>query len=157
MLQKQQNITKLDVSVVTLSTQGIAKLFEQLKSGFERTINWNKYDSKVSLRAPNPYSDLLIDPSIQGVNRLFLLSFENKDDRTVHTKYYAPTIEIKVYNVMIDGKNYFDQPVKNDLITYDNIRKNTTSQGDDYTNGCLLDYNYFMNYYKMIAIDLSKQ
>ena len=73
MLQKQQNFTKLDVSVVALSTQDIAKLFEQLKSGFKRTINWKKYDSKVSLRAPNPYSDLLIDPSIQGVNRLFLL------------------------------------------------------------------------------------
>ena len=58
---------------------------------------------------------------------------------------------------MIDGKNFFDQPVKNDKVTYENIRKITTRQGDDYTTGCLLDYTYFKKYYKMIAIDLSKQ
>ena len=58
---------------------------------------------------------------------------------------------------MIDGRNFFDQPVKNNFITCDNIRKITTSQGDHYTTSCLLDYNYFINYYKMIAIDLSKQ
>ena len=58
---------------------------------------------------------------------------------------------------MIDGKNFFDQPIKNDKITYENIRKIATGQGDDYTTGCLLDYAYFKNYYKMIAIDLSKE
>ena len=58
---------------------------------------------------------------------------------------------------MSDRRNFFDQPIKNNLITYDNIRKIATGQGDDYTTGCLLDYNYFSNYYKMIAIDLSKQ
>ena len=83
--------------------------------------------------------------------------FENKKDRTVHTKYYLPTVEIKDYNVMINGRNFFDQPVKNNLITYENIRKNETVRGDDYTNGCLLDYNLFYDYCKMIAVDLSKQ
>ena len=58
---------------------------------------------------------------------------------------------------MIDGKNFFDQPVKNDKVTYENIRKITIGQGDDYTTGCLLDYTYFKKYYKIIAIDLSKQ
>ena len=58
---------------------------------------------------------------------------------------------------MIDGKNFFDQPVKNDKVTYENIRKIATGQGDDYTTGCLLDYIYFKNYYKMIVVDLSKQ
>ena len=58
---------------------------------------------------------------------------------------------------MIDGKNFFDQPVKNDKVTYENIRKIATGQGDDYTTGCLLDYIYFKNHYKMIAVDLSKQ
>ena len=58
---------------------------------------------------------------------------------------------------MIDRKNFFDQAVKSDMKTYDNIQKTATSQGGDYTTGCLLDYNYFNNYYKMIAIDLSKQ
>ena len=54
-------------------------------------------------------------------------------------------------------KNFFDQSVKNDKVTYENIRKITIGQGDDYTTGCLLDYTYFKKYYKMIAIDLSKQ
>ena len=58
---------------------------------------------------------------------------------------------------MIDGKNFFDQPIKNDKVTYENIRKIATCQGDDYTNGCLLDYIYFKNYCKMVAVDLSKQ
>ena len=58
---------------------------------------------------------------------------------------------------MIDGKNFFDQPVQSDRRTYDNIRKIETGQGDDYTTGCLLQYVYFQSYYKMIAIDLSKQ
>ena len=135
--------TKLSAPVVTLSTRDNVKLLEQLKSGFKRTINWNKYQREVSVQAPNPYLDFLIDPSFQGVNRLFILSFENKDDRTVHTKYYLPTVEIKRYNVMIDEKSFFDQPVKNNQIAYDNIRKIATGHGDDYTTGCLSDYNYF--------------
>ena len=58
---------------------------------------------------------------------------------------------------MINGENFFDQPIKNDKITYENIRKIATGQGDDYTTGCLLNYQYIKNYYKMIAIDLNKQ
>ena len=94
--------TKLYVPVVTLSTQDNAKLLEQLKSGFKRTINWNKHQLKVSPERPNQYLDFLIDPSFQGVNRLFVLSFENEEDGTVHTKY-LPTVELKDYNVMING------------------------------------------------------
>ena len=67
------------------------------------------------------------------------------------------TVEIKDYNVMIDGRNFFDQPVKNDFKKSDSVRKIATVQGDDYSTGCLLDYNYFKDYYKMVAIDLSKQ
>ena len=74
---------------------------------------------------------------------------------TSKRRYYIPNVEIKVYNVMIDGKNFFDQPVKKNKITYENIRKVATGQGD--TKGCLLDYIYFKNYYKTIAIDLEKQ
>ena len=70
---------------------------------------------------------------------------------------YLPTVEIKDYNVMIDGRNFFDQPIENNLKTYYNIRKIATGQGDDYTTGCLLDYTYFKKYSKLIAIDLSKQ
>ena len=67
------------------------------------------------------------------------------------------TVEIKYYIVMTNGQSFFDKPVKNDLRTFDNIRKIATGQGDDYITDCLLDYNYFNKYYKMIAIDSSKQ
>ena len=104
MIIKQQHITdtkfaitdaKLYVPFVTLSTQDKAKLFEQLKSGFKRTINCNKYKSEVSVEAPNPYLNYLINPSFQEVSRLFVLSFENIEDRTAHTKYYLPLVQDK--------------------------------------------------------------
>ena len=149
--------TKLYVPVVTLSTQENTKFLQQLKSGFKRVINWNKYLSKPELLAPNPNLNHLVEPSFQGVNRLFVLAFENDDDRTSDDQYYLPTVEIKDYNTVINGENVFDQPIKNNKVTYDNIRKIATGQGDDYTTGCLLDYPYFANTYKMIAVDLSKQ
>ena len=122
--------------VVTLSTQDNAKLLQQLKSGFKTTINWNKHQRKVSREGVNQYLDFLIDPSVQGVNTLFVLSFENECDRKVHTGYYLPKVEIKDYSVIIDGKNVMDQPVKNNIRTYDNIRKVSTGQRDDFTTGC---------------------
>ena len=93
----------------------------------------------------------------QGANRLFVLAFENDTQRTSHSGYYLPNIEIKDYNIMINGESFFDKPVKNNKVTYENIRKIATGQGDDYTAGCLLDYPYFKDSYKMIAVDLSKQ
>ena len=86
-----------------------------------------------------------------------MLAFENGDQRTSNKRYYIPNIEIKDYTVMIDGKNFFDQPIKNDKVTYKDIRRIAIGQGDDYTTGCFLDYTYFKKYYKMIAMDLSKQ
>ena len=103
--------TKLYVPVVTLSTQDNAKVLQQLKFGFKRTINWNKYESNIKAFAQNRYLNHLINPSFQGVNRLFVLSFENENDRTSHSTYYLLREEIKDYNVMIDGKNLFDQPI----------------------------------------------
>ena len=85
------------------------------------------------------------------------MSFQNNAGRTSYARYYLPLVEVKDYNVINDGRNFFDKPVKTNQITYDKIRKSTTGQGDDYTIGCLLDYNDFNNYYKMIAIDLRKQ
>ena len=80
--------------------------------GFEITINWNKYQSKFTIQAPNSYLDYLIDPIFQGVNILLVSSFENTTDRLVHAKYYLPTVEIKDYSVMIDEQNVFVQPAK---------------------------------------------
>ena len=74
----------------------------------------------------NQYLDFLIDPSFQGVNILFVLPFDNEAQRTSYKRYYLPTKAIKNYNVMIDGQNFFDQAIRNNLITYDNIRKIAT-------------------------------
>ena len=133
--------TNLYVPVVTLSTQDNAKLLPQLKSGFKRTISWNKYLSKPKILAQNPNLNHLAEPSFQGVNWSFVLAFENDAQSTSNKRYYLPNVDIKDYNVTID----------------ENIRKIATGHGDDYTTGCLLDYINFKNYYKMIALDLSKQ
>ena len=98
----------------------------------------------------------MVEPSFQGVNRLFVLAFENDTQRTLHTVPYLPNVEIKNY-VMINGENVFDQTIKNDKETYENIRKICTGSGDDCTTGCLLVYPYFKNSYKIIAVALSKQ
>ena len=113
--------------------------------------------SKTRIVRPKCKSNHLIEPSFQGVNRLFVLALKMMINDQSNKRYYIPNVEIKDYNVMIDGKNFFDQPVRNDKVTYENIRKIAIGQGDDYTTGCLLDYIYFKKYYKMIAIDLGKQ
>ena len=109
--------TKLYVPLVTLSTQENNKFLQQLKSGFKRVIDWNKYLSKSELLARNPNLNHLIEPSFQGVNRLFALAFENDDDRTSDDEDYLPTVEIKDCNIMINGENFFDQPIKNNKVT----------------------------------------
>ena len=99
----------------------------------------------------------MVKLSFQGINRFFLLAYENVTQRTRAKDYYLPNVEIKDYNIMINGKNVFDQSIKDNKVTYENIRKIATGQGDDYTTGCLLDYPYFKDFYEMIAVDLSKQ
>ena len=118
--------TKLYVPVVTLPTQDNAKFLEQLKSGFKRVINWNKYLSRPELLAQNLNLNYLIEPSFQGINRLFVLAFENNPQRTSSKGYYLPNVEIKNYNVMINGQKVFDQPTKDNNVTYGNIRKIAT-------------------------------
>ena len=99
----------------------------------------------------------MVEPSFKGVNRFFVLAFENDAQRTSQLGYYLPNVELKDCNIIINGENFFDQPVKDNKVTYEKIRKIATGQGDDYTTGCLLDYPYFQDSYKMIAVDLSKQ
>ena len=113
--------TNLYVLVVTLLTQDNVKLLRQLKSGFKRTISRKKYLPKPELLPENPNLNHLIEPSFQGVNRLFVLAFENDRQRKSKRRYYILNVEIKDYSVMIDGKNFFDQPVKNNNVTYENI------------------------------------
>ena len=99
----------------------------------------------------------LVDPSFQRVNRLFVLAFETENGRTSHSEYCLQKVEVKDYNVLIDCKNFFDQSINNDFKAYENIRKIATDQGHNYITGCLLDYTYFKENYKIIAIDLIKQ
>ena len=96
--------TTLYVPVVTLSTRDNAKLLPQLKSGFKRTISWNKYLAKPELLGRNTNLNHLIEPSFQGVNRLFVLAFQDDAQRINKKRYYIPNLELKDYNVMIDGK-----------------------------------------------------
>ena len=149
--------TKLYVPVVTLSTQDNVKLLQQLKSDFERVVNWNICLSKPELLAQNPNLNHLVEPSFQGVNRLFVLAFENDTQRTSAKGYYLPNVEIKDYNVMINWENFFDEPIKNNKVTYETIRKICTGFSDDYTCGSLLDCPYVKDIFKMIEVDLSKQ
>ena len=142
--------TKLYVPVVTLSTQGNSKMLLQLKSGFKRVINWNKYSSKPELLRRNRNLNHLVEPSFQGVNRLFVSAFENDTQRTSAKDYYLPNFEIKDNKIVINGENFFDQPVKDNKVTYENIRKSATGKGDDYTTGCLLDYPYFKDSYRLL-------
>ena len=103
--------SKVYVPVVTSSTQDNAKLLQQFKSGFTRTISWNKYQSKVKIEK-KAIIRLLSRSKFSGVNRLFVLSLEDNATRTRHTRHFLPTVEIKDYNVTINGQNFFDQSVK---------------------------------------------
>ena len=125
--------TKLYVPVLTLSLQDNTKLLQQLKSGFKRVTNWNIYLSKPELLAQNPNLIHLIASSFQGVKRLFVVAFENDTQRPSAKGYFLPNVELKDYKIMINGENVFEKPIKNNKVTYENIRKIAISEGDDYT------------------------
>ena len=150
------NETKLYVPVVTLSTQYNVKLL-QLKSGFKRTIKWKKITSKLELLRQNRNWNDLVESSFQGINRPFVLSFEIDAQRISSKRYCIPNVEIKVYDVVIDGNNFFEQPINNDKITYEKIKKFDTGQENDYTTPSIANYSYFKENYNIIAIELSKQ
>ena len=136
---------KLYVPVVTLKTENNAKLSKLLNEGFKRSIYWNKYKI-IFKNYNNEYIRERLDASFQGVNKLFVLPYASGDNITnenSYRKYFLPRLKIKNYNIEIDGRNFYDQSI-NDLIKqYDEVRKISTGQGDDYTTGCLLDFAYF--------------
>ena len=154
---------KLHVSIVTLSTKDSANLTKQLSEGFKRSVYWNSYKTRpaqVIEKGKNLCK--LLNASFQGGKRLFVLAYAiatgGNDEEGIkdNKKYFFPRGNIKNYNVLIDGRNFHDQPI-NDLIKlYDEIRKLSTGYSDDYTTGCLLDYAYFKDNYRLIAVDLSK-
>ena len=150
--------TKLYVPVVTLSKENDMKLLEQLKSGFKRTIKWNKYRSQMTVQPQNNNLNYIINPTFTNVNRLFVLSFprnNNTDSRYSYSNYYVPKVKINDFKVLIDGKSFFDLPVKNEEEAYEKIIE--MSRNNDYTTGNLLDFAYFKKNYRLIAADLSRQ
>ena len=156
---------RLYVPVVTLSAKDNINLTKQLNEGFKRLVYWNEYKSKIKTKNLNN-NDLTRFPLgalFQGVNRLFVLAFDNTNNglnkvaRNSYRKYFLPRVGITDYNVLINGRNLYDQPINDQFKKYDEIKNIATRQGDDYTTGCLLDYQYFKNHYQLIAVDLSKQ
>ena len=126
--------TKLYVPVVTLSAQDNAELLQQLKSGLKRTIKWN-----ISIKSKNICIKQIFKSlgwsEFSRSKQTFCIIL---DYRTSHPTYYLPKVEIKDYNVTIDGKNFFDKPINSKLKTYENIRRVAIGQGDEYMTGCFV-------------------
>ena len=99
--------------------------------------------------------NILVEPTFTNVNRLFVLAYQTADDRQSYSQFYLPKVMVKHYNIIIDKLAFFDLPIKTEEEAYEKIRD--ISRNNEYTTGNLLDYDYFKKYYKLIAIDLSKQ
>ena len=149
------NDCKLYIPVVTLSKDDETKLLTNLKSGFKKEIILNKYRLQMTTEAINSNLNILIDPTFTNVNRLFVLAYQNFDDRQSYDEFYLPKVLVKDYNVIIDKLAFFDLPIKSGEEAYEKIID--ISRNNKYTTGNLLDYDYFKKYFKLIAIDLSKQ
>ena len=152
--------TKLYVPVVTLKIEDNAKLSELLNKGFERSVYWNKYKAVLTNYAADSYIRERLDVSFQGVNKLFVLPYasgNNVTNENSYRKYFLPRVKIENYNIEIDGRKFYDQPINDSIKQNDEVRKISTGQADDYTTGFLLDFAYFEKNYKLIAVDLSKQ
>ena len=149
------NDCKLYVPEITLSKDNETELLTNLKSGFKREIIWNKYRSQMTTEAINNNLNILIDPTFTNVNRLFVLAYQNADDRQSFSQFYLPKVLIQDFNVIIDKLAFFDLLIKTEEEAYEKIID--ICRNNEYTTGNLLDYDYFKKHYKLIAIDLSKQ
>ena len=156
------NDTKLYVPVVTLSKEDNEDFIEQQNKGFQRSIYWNEYKTKEQTEDANAnvFKYINLDPSFQGVNRLFVMAYSRADNnqttRNGQRKYYSPKIDLNKY-VIIDGRNFYDNPIESDIEKYRELKKVMIGKGEDYTTESLLDYDYFKKNYKLVAVDLSKQ
>ena len=146
------------VQIVTLSAEDNAKLSKLLGEGFKRSIYWNKYkvidniEVKIAHKNEEKCIRKLLDSSYQGIKRLFVLAYDNTaDDNDLNNqdfinsfkKHFLPRVKIEDYNIEIDGRNFYDQPIDDSIKQHDQIRKISTGEDDEYTTGCLLDFAYF--------------
>ena len=162
-------ITKgeLYIPAVTLNTENNNKLSRLLSEGFERTVIWNGYKRKIErINIPindNSFEITTLDTSFQGVNKLLVAAFKTNDiernanTQNSRTRCYLPRTEIKGYDVLIDGRNLFDQNVNSSIVRYNELLKMTTGRSEDYSTGCLLDYDYYLKDFNIAAIDYSHQ
>ena len=156
------NDTKMYVPVVTLSKEDNKDFIEQQNKGLQRCIYWNEYKTKEINENvdANVFKYINLDPSFQGVNRLFVMTYnraKGQPTRNGQQKYYLPRIDLEKYNVIIDGRNFYDNPIESDFEKYRELKKVMIGKGEDYTTGSLLDFNYLHKHYKLVAVDLSKQ
>ena len=155
---------QLYVPIVIVSTNDNV-MAKQLNEGFKRPVYWNEYKTKIESRNldSNNLTRFYLDASFQGVKRLFVFAFDDTTDGNKKVeinscrKCFLPRVNITSYNVLIDGRKLYDQPINDQIKKYDEIRKIATGQGNDCTTGCLLDYQYYKDHYQLIAVDLSKQ
>ena len=154
---------RLYISIVTLSAENNAKVSKLLSERFKRSVYWNKYKIIPNKTYhENDHIRELLDSNYQGVKRLFVLAYRdrggtNRVTADSYRRYFLLRVKIENCNIEIDGRKFYDQPI-NDLIKqYDEFRKVSTGQRDDYTTGCLLDFAYFKKNYRLIAVDLSKE
>ena len=159
--------SELCIPIVTLNTENNSKLSELLSKGFKRTVVWNEYKSKIE-RVTIPQNDNMfrrttLDVSFQGVSKLFAAAYETNDieinanTEDSRRRYYLPRAEIKDYNVLIDGRYFYDQNVNSSIVRYNKLLKMTTGRSEDYSTGCLLDYDYYIKDFNIVGIDLSHQ
>ena len=156
------NDTKMYVPLVTLSKEDNKDFIEQQNKGFQRSTYWNEYKTKETNENAdaNAFKYINLDPFFQGVDRLFVMAYNRANSqptRNGQRKYYLPRIDLEKYNVIIDGTNFYDNPIESDIEKYRELKKVMIGKGEDYTTGSLLDFNYFDKHYKLVAVDLSKQ
>ena len=142
------------IPVVTLSKDDEIKLLTNLKSGYTREIEWNKYRSQMSTEEENNNLNISMDPTFTNVNRLFVLAYQTADNRHSYSQFYLPKVMVKDFNVIIDKLAFFDLPIKTEEETYEKILD--IGRNNEYTIGNLLDYDYFKKCYKLIAINYWK-
>ena len=119
-----------------------------------------KQKNKKKIGAADVFKYINLDPSFQGVNRLFVMVYSNvanQPGRNSQQKYYLPRIDLNKYNVIIAGRNFYDNPIESDIEKYRELKEVMIGKGEDYKTGSLLDYDYFKKHYKLVAVDLSKQ
>ena len=157
------NDTKTYVPLDTLSKEDNKDFIEQQNKGFQTSIYWNEYKTKEQDENANAnnHKYINLDPSFQGANRLFVMAYSRADNnqptKNEQRKHYLLRIDLKEYNVIIDARNFYDNPIKSDIEKYKELKKVMSKKGEDYATGSLLDFNCFNEHYKLVAVDLSKQ